>query len=139
MGPNTTFSVVVRVPSYDVAKTFPAEPGKPITFFDDNIPFCYVKTGGMSPAEPPKTRIFELVERSEEYLTRGAQNGDISAPKQSNIDLSKYATSDDIETLRGECEALKQAIERLRFDVDALSEKSTKKIVQKARKDADDE
>lgn len=130
---------VYLVPSYDTVKSFFAEPGKPATFFDSGKPYCYVKSPGASPVDPPKTRIFELVERSEEYLTRGAQNGDISAHKQSDIDLSKYATSDDIEALRGECEALKQAIERLRFDVDTLSEKSTKKIVQKARKDADQE
>lgn len=130
---------VYLVPSYDTVKNFYVEPGKPETFFDSGKPYCYVKSPGASPVDPPKTRIFELVERSEEYLTRGAQSGDISASKQSNIDLSKYATSDDIEALRGECEALKQAIERLRFDVDALSEKSTKKLVQKARKDADDE
>lgn len=130
---------VYLVPSYDTVKSFFVEPGKPATFFDSGKPYCYVKSPGASPVDPPKTRIFELVERSEEYITQGTQSGDLSAPAQSNIDLSSYAKNDDIAALRSECAALKQAIERLRFDVDALSEKSSKKIVQKARKDADDE
>ena len=137
--------VIVRVPSYDVAKTFPAEPGKPITFFDDNIPFCYVKTGGMSPAEPPKTRIFELVERSEEYLMRGkepvqpANNGNISNVSENNMDLSLYAKSADVDALREEMNGITVLVNKMRFDIDALGDKSTKKMVQKARKDADEE
>lgn len=137
MQPQT--QVVIRVPSYDVVKTYPVEAGKPLTFFDDNTPFCYVKTGSASPAETPKIRIFELVERTEEELTQIAKNGDFSNVSEKSIDTSDFVKKLEFDEFRQSFEAIIKSVDKLRFDVDALGDKSTKKLVQKARKDADDE
>lgn len=131
---------VIRVPSYDVVKTFPVDAGKPLTFFDDNIPFVYAKTSGASPVDPPKTRIFELVERTEEYLSQyGTKNGDFPNVSENSIDTSDFVKKSEFDDFRRSFDTIIQSVDKLRFDVDALGEKSTKKMVQKARKDADDE
>ena len=132
--------VVVRVPSYDTVRSFSVEFGKPpVTFFDDNAPYCYVKTAGTSPVDPPKTRIFELIERTEEYITQSAKNNDFSNVSEKGIDISECVQKSEFDDFRREFSEIVKSVDKLRFDVDALGEKSTKKMVQKARKDADEE
>ena len=131
--------MIVRVPNYDAVKTFYVEPGKPVTFFDDNAPFCYVKSGGTSPVDPPKIRIFELIERSETDTQNSNKNSDFSNVMQKDIDMSLYAKTAEIEPYIQQIERLTEEVQKMRFDIDAVSEKSSKKMVQKARKDADDE
>lgn len=131
--------MIVRVPNFEAVKTFYVEAGKPVTFFDDNAPYCYVKSGGTSPVDPPKIRIFELIERSETDTPQNAKNGDFSNVLQKDIDLSLYAKTAEIEPFIHEIEHISEEVKKLRFDIDAVSEKSSKKMVQKARKDADDE
>lgn len=131
--------VVIRVPSYDAVKTVSLDDGKPLTFMDENSPFCYVKTPGTSPVDPPKVRIFEMIERDEAYLLKGAKNSDISNELQSSIDLSGYATIDDIRKIRAVIDDIQADVDKLHFDIDAVTEKSSKKMVQRARKDADEE
>ena len=131
--------VVVRVPSYEAVKTFYVEAGKPVTFFDDNSPFCYVKTAGTSPVDPPKIRIFELIERSETDTQNSAKNSDFSNVSEKSIDIAECVQKREFDELRQEFEQIIKSVDKLRFDVDAMSEKSSKRMVQKARKDADDE
>ena len=131
--------VVIRVPSYNVVKTVSLDDGKPLTFMDENSPFCYVKTPGTSPVDPPKVRIFEMIERDEAYLLKGAKNSDISEEQQRGIDLSGYATIDDIRKIRAVIDDIQADVDKLHFDIDAVTEKSSKKMVQRARKDADEE
>lgn len=131
--------VVIRVPSYDAVKAFSLDDGKPLTFMDENSPFCYVKTPGTSPVDPPKVRIFEMIERDEAYLSKGTKNSDISEEQQRGIDLSGYATVDDIRKIRAVIDDIQADVDKLHFDIDAVTEKSSKKMVQRARKDADEE
>lgn len=130
---------VIRVPSYDAVKAFSLDSGKPETFLDENSPFCYVKTPGTSPVDPPRIRIFEMIERDEAYLSKGAKNSDISEEHQRSIDLSGYATVDDIRKIRAVISDIQADVDKLHFDIDAVTEKSSKKMVQRARKDADEE
>lgn len=128
----------IRVQSEDEARRYPVAPGGSITFIDDNSPHCYVKTVGLSPVDAPIFKRFRLVEEAE-TPSQSAGNGDISNEQQKDIDLSIYAKNDDIRELREECDGLRRAIDKLKFDIDALADKSTKKMVQRARKDADEE
>ena len=132
--------MVVRVPSFETVKSFSVEFGKPpVTFFDDNAPYCYVKTAGTSPVDPPKTRIFELIERTEEYITQSAKNSDFPNVSEKTIDNTAYVKTAEFDAFRQEFEEIIKSVDKLRFDVDAMSEKSSKRMVQKARKDADEE
>lgn len=103
--------MVVRVPSFEAVKTFYAEPGKTVTFFNDNAPYCYVKSGGASPVDPPKIRIFELVERTGAETLK---NGDLSDAKQENIDISLYAKKSEIEPFLCEIERISKEVEKLK-------------------------
>lgn len=129
--------IVFCVPSLDVAKSAFVEAGKSVTFLDNNAPYCYVKTAGASPIDPANMRYFELVERSEDYvLSRGAKSENKS---EESVDLSEYVKIKDFNAFREQFETIVQSVDKIRFDVDALGDKSTKKMVQKARKDADEE
>ena len=119
----------VRVQNEEEARRYPVVPGGSITFIDDNSPHCYVKSVDLSPMSAPVFKRFRLVE---EEASQTAQNGDISNAPEKGIDLSAYAKIEDVRALRAD-------IDRLRLDIDALSEKSTKHMVQAARKDADND
>lgn len=103
--------MVVRVPNYDAVKNCYVEPGKPVTFFDDNAPYCYVKSGGTSPVDPPKIRVFELVERTG---TETSKNGNLNDAKQEGIDISLYAKKSEIEPFLCEIKRISEELEKLK-------------------------
>jgi hypothetical protein len=130
----------IRVQSEEEARRYPVAPGGSVTFIDDNSPHCYVKTVDLSPMSAPVFKRFRLVEEEEPQAQRhGAKNSDISGASQNGIDLSPYAKNDDIAKIRAVIDAMQADIDKLRFDIDAVTEKSSKKMVQRARKDADEE
>lgn len=130
----------VRVQSEEEARRYPVAPGGSVTFIDDNSPHCYVKSAGLSQLDAPIFKRFRLVEEAEQPApSQNAQSGNLSAPQKTDIDLSIYAKTADVDALRHEISDITAMVERLRLDIDAVQEKSSKKIVQKARKDADEE
>lgn len=129
----------VRVQSEDEAKRYTVLPGVSVTFIDDNAPYCYVKSVPLSQLEPPTFKRYRLVEEEEATPSQSAKNGDTSNVSENNIDLSIYAKNADIDVIRGQINDITALVEKMRFDIDAVSEKSSKKMVQKARKDADEE
>lgn len=130
----------IRVQSEEEARRYPVAPGGSVTFIDDNSPHCYVKTVDLSPMSSPVFKRFRLVEEEEpQAQPQGAKNSDISDEPQNSIDLSGYATIDDTRKIRAVIDAMQADIDKLRFDIDAVTEKSSKKMVQRARKDADEE
>ena len=133
---NSQTNGFVRVQSEDEARRYPVTIGS-ITFIDDNAPFCYVKTAPISPMDAPTFKRYRLVEENEPQ--NSAKNDDTSAGTSNSIDLSNYVEKPVFDALRAQFDDVLQTIDKLRFDVDALGEKSTKKMVQKARKDADEE
>lgn len=130
----------IRVQSEDEARRYPVAPGGSVTFIDDNSPHCYVKTVDLSPMSAPVFKRFRLVEEEEpQAQPQSAKNSDISNEPQNSIDLSPYAKNDDIAKIRAVIDAMQADIDKLRFDIDAVTEKSSKKMVQRARKDAEEE
>lgn len=130
----------IRVQSEDEARRYPVAPGGSVTFIDDNSPHCYVKTVDLSPMSSPVFKRFRLVEEPEqEAAQNSAKNSDISEEPAKGIDLSGYATIDDTREIRAVISEIQKDMDKLRFDIDAVTEKSSKKMVQRARKDADEE
>lgn len=130
----------IRVQSEDEARRYPVAPGGSVTFIDDNSPHCYVKTVDLSPMSAPIFKRFRLVEEEEpQGQPQSAKNSNISNELQNSIDLSGYAKNDDIAKIKAVIDAMQADIDKLRFDIDAVTEKSSKKMVQRARKDADEE
>ena len=73
----------IRVPSEDVARSYPLAPNMSGTFIDENLPYIYTKTMGASQFEPPRFEKYRLVkeetvantqtkkeENPPEYITR---------------------------------------------------------------------
>lgn len=127
----------VRVQSEDEARRYPVAPGSSVTFIDDNSPHCYVKSASLSQLDPPVFKRFRLVEENEPI--QSAKNDNMSNETGTEIDLSPYAKIADVDALKNKISDISAAVERLRFDVEAFQDKSTRKMVQKARKDADEE
>ena len=130
----------LRVQSEEEARRYPVTAGTSVTFIDDTCPRCYVKAVPISPMDTPTFKRYRLVEEDEAGTApQTAKSGENSAIPQSNIDLSLYVEKADFDALRQEFDEIIKSVDKLRFDVDAMSEKSTKKMVQKARKDAEEE
>ena len=51
----------IRVPSEDVARSYPLAPNTSGTFIDENLPYIYTKTMGASQFEPPRFEKYRLV------------------------------------------------------------------------------
>lgn len=143
---------LIPVKSIAEVNAWQIAPGNSLTFFVEgnanNPAFIAVKTKGFSQLESPTTELFDLVKReNKQELSATAQNDDISNVSARDIDLSNYATIADFDALRAKYEGithnvdkLAEIVEKMQFDIDAISDKkSTKKMVQSARKDADAE
>lgn len=139
----------VPVKNFAEVDAWQIAPGNSMTFYLEgngtNLPVIFVKKKGFSQFDPTTLDVYDLVKR--ENAPQNAQSGDSSNVPQKDIDLSAYVKIADFDTFAAKykdipamVEQLAQAVNRLQFDVDAMGEKkSTKKMVQNARKDADDE
>lgn len=139
----------VPVKSFAEVDAWQIAPGNSMTFYLEgngtNLPVIFVKKKGFSQFDPTTLDVYDLVKR--ENAPQNAQNGDSSKVPQKDIDLSDYVKTSDFDAFTAKygdisatVDKLAQTVNRLQFDVDALGEKkSTKKMVQNARKDADDE
>ena len=126
----------VRVQSEDEAKRYPVAAGGSVTFIDANAPFCYVKTAPISPMDAPLFKRYRLVEEPD---AQAIKNSNFSNVSEKSIDTSDYVKRAEFDALCARYDDIKTITDKLRFDIDAVSEKSSKKMVQKARKDAEEE
>lgn len=92
----------IHVPSEDVARSYSVAPGASVTFIDDNAPYCYTKSAGLSQFDMPVFRKFRLVEET------------ATDEQKSPSAAQKVPTpSDTIEPIKREIEALQARIEAL--------------------------
>ena len=139
----------VPVKSFAEVDAWQIAPGNSMTFYLEgngtNLPVIFVKKKGFSQFDPTTLDVYDLVKR--ENTPQNTQNSDSSNVPQKDIDLSGYVKTADFDAFTAKynnisamVEQLAETVTRLQFDVDAMGEKkSTKKMVQNARKDADDE
>ncbi len=139
----------VSVKSFAEVDAWQIAPGNSMTFYLEgngtSLPVIFVKKKGFSQFDPTTLDVYDLVKR--ENAPQNAQNSDSSNVPQKNIDLSGYVKTADFDAftakysdISGMVNRLAETVNRLQFDVDSISEKkSTKKLVQSARKDADAE
>lgn len=92
----------IHVPSEDVARNYSVAPGASVTFIDDNAPYCYTKTAGMSQLDIPTFRKFRLVEETPTDAQKRP-----SAAQQTN------PSADTSEALKRQIDALTARIEAL--------------------------
>lgn len=103
-------SGIIRVQSEQEARNYPVAPGNSVTFIDENVPFFYSKTMGLSQLEPP---VFEKYRIVKEEAQNSAQNAPETALPSQGIDLSAYALKSDIEAIQALYDDLNSKLEKL--------------------------
>ena len=105
----------VRVQNENEARLYPVPAGQSITFIDENLPYCYVKSVDMSQLDRPKFERYKLV-------------------KEETVNSMPEAEKAPEYALKCDVDALTAKIEELRTEIDGLTiRKSTRK------KDIEDE
>ena len=107
---------IVHVQNEGVARNYPVAPGNSVTFINDTAPYCYIKTVGYMPTDPPDFRIYQRVDNMPAEAS--------TAPSEArNSEGYNLAT----DTLKGEIEALRCRIEALENKTKPASRKETEK------------
>ena len=99
----------IRVQSEQQAREWPIAPGNSMTFIDDNAPYCYTKSMGMSQFDIPVFKRFRL---TEEAPTQSVQNTQEQASERPEVNLSDYITKAEFEPFK----TLLERIEKELFD-----------------------
>lgn len=102
---------LVSVRNRAEAESYPIAPGNSVTFKDETAPYIYVKTMGFSQLDRPSFDVFRLIK---EDAPKMPENGDFSASKETNIDLSLYAKKAEIEALNAKIEAIEDKLTKRR-------------------------
>ena len=95
----------IRVQNEMQAREWNVAPGNSMTFIDDNAPYCYTKSMGMSQFDSPVFKRFRLVE---EEPAQSIQNNTGTASNDSQVNLSEYMTKAEFEPFK----ALLERIEK---------------------------
>lgn len=85
---NNTF---IHVQSAAQAREWAIAPNTSVTFIDDNAPYCYTKSMGMSMLEPPVFKRFKLVEEFDE------PQPEQQVQEQPQVDMSAFMTKEEFE------------------------------------------
>lgn len=96
----------IHVPSEEVARNYSVAPGASVTFIDDNAPYCYTKTAGMSQLDIPVFRKFRLVEEKPTEATERPSAGQQADPSSDIPDIIKQ----QIGALTARIEALESRV-----------------------------
>ena len=103
-------SEFIPVPNEDVARNYPVAPGSSINFKNENAPYIYTKTMGISQFDQPVFKRYKLVEE--------APNLTIEAPKQTEpINISDYVKKHEFESFKSRLDKLEDEIQALKEGV----------------------
>ena len=92
MQPQTSF---IRVQSETQAREWNVAPGNSVTFVDDNAPYCYTKSMGMSQFDAPVFKRFRLVEEPSQSVQVTPQ----SPSEPLEVNLPEYNTKAEFTAL----------------------------------------
>lgn len=101
----------IRVQNEMQAREWSVAPNCSATFIDDNAPYCYTKSMGVSQFDTPVFKKFRLVEEVETSQT--SKNEPVTASETQSIDLSNYATKLEIERLQAIIDDIQTKIKEL--------------------------
>lgn len=100
----------IRVPHEDVARNWNVPPGMSFTFIDENAPYCYIKTAGMSQLDRPRFEKYRLVKEEEPSQAAGGRVESETPQMKKDMPETQYALKSDVETLQKQFEELKQEV-----------------------------
>ena len=105
-------SSFVHVQSEQQAREWNVSPGTSMMFIDDNRPYIYTKSAGMSQLEPAVFKVFQVSEIT-------AENGSNCASAPQRVDIPDYLQRADIEPILADLEDIKAKIKELTADESA--------------------
>ena len=85
----------IRVQSEAQAREWNVAPGNSLTFVDDNAPYCYTKSMGMSQFDAPVFKRFRLVEEPPQSVQVTPQ----AASETNEVNVPQYITKAEFEAL----------------------------------------
>lgn len=106
--PVSTMGGFIPVQNENEARMYRLAPGMSATFIDENAPYCYTKTEGVSQLDRPIFKRFRLVEELDSSQT--VKNGSQTASQNGGIDLSAYVQKADIQAIEARIEALERMV-----------------------------
>lgn len=128
--PVSTMGGFIPVQNENEARMYRLAPGTSATFIDENAPYCYTKTEGVSQLDRPIFKRFRLVEETD--TPQDAPQGSQTALQNQGIDLSAYALKADLDVFSRELDTLHRQLE-------TLTQNQAKKTAPKSKKEDDTE
>lgn len=122
--PQTLSGGYVTVRSEEEARSYPVAPGASVTFFNETQPFCYKKSAGTSPLDPPTFEIYQITK----------------VENVSNINPIKDTPGQKNEQIDGilcEIEVLHKQVSELQEKYNAISNKESVKDVKSVDKQSE--
>lgn len=97
----------VTVRNEDEARAYPVAPGASVTFFNETAPFCYKKSAGTSPLDPPTFEIYQITKVESAKDTKPIKD----MPEQK---------TEQIDGILSELDVLKRQVSELQKQVNDL-------------------
>lgn len=114
---------IISVPSEAVARNYFLAPGTSGTFINENEPYCYTKTMGLSQFDRPVFKRYRLVEETDE--PQSEQNASATSPTAESNAVIPDSVKADIDALRALYDDLKLDVEILKEDINGKSADTT--------------
>lgn len=110
---------IISVPSEAVARNYYLAPGTSGTFINENEPYCYTKTMGLSQFDRPVFKRYRLVEETDE--PQDAQSASATNATAQGSTVIPDNIKADIDALRTLYDDLKLDVEILKEDINGKS------------------
>ena len=121
--PQSANGNIIPVPSEAVARNYYLAPGTSGTFINENEPYCYTKTMGLSQFDRPVFKRYRLVEETDE--PQDAQSTSTTSATTQNSTVIPDSVKADIDALRALYDDLKLDVEILKEDINGKSADAT--------------
>jgi len=106
---------IISVPSEAVARNYFLAPGTSGTFINENEPYCYTKTMGLSQFDRPVFKRYRLVEETDE--PQDAQSTPTTSTTTQGSTVIPDSVKADIDALRALYDDLKLDVEIIKEDI----------------------
>lgn len=117
--PQSANGNIIPVPSEKVARNYYLAPGTSGTFINENEPYCYTKTMGLSQFDRPVFKRYRLVEETDE--PQDAQSASTTSATTQGSTVIPDSVKADIDALRALYDDLKLDVEILKEDINGKS------------------
>lgn len=106
----------VPVNSENEARLYPVAPGSSVTFIDENAPYCYVKTMGVSQLDRPRFEKYRLVKEEE------------AQPQEESAEKPEYLTKDSLDDIKTDFDSVWKELNEIKEKVTRLSKRRIKEV-----------